>query len=701
MYGYIKLRIVKDKVNDIDVAIDLGEMWMNCGEEKAITWSQVENMILAKLGTDGMTKQDFEKNYFLEVEGGYEEMPTNLNRGTLYNADWRAKRYYVEDEKDGKWVVKAAANDFTKYTASNNRFGRIWYTPYDNATNTHHWDEQTNVLMWNLTNDATAGWTDNSASFKAAYAKMIEVLGATYKTKGENTNELSTVVRFTNKNNGTHVNVKLSFQPNKIHFAYGDINRRILDHWYDFKTGYKDMTADTIEVYANVPTPAEVARPALGTFSDAKGVTPFGFKKDLTEYWLEQRVIVDMYNTTKFSKFANNDVTFRFRYPKSGENTEEGCNTADLDIDPVASDKDHLNVLVWQAKGASGRTWYVGLNAKKDQILAYGYSLPGKADIIDYRTVAGGPGMAVPICTLTAQGQIHWLGRIEETAAPYLMPNNTLLAENQENVNEPANDILNYIGMYNKSGDSQKDTYLSGQKEKTFAAYVEILVANDACYDPIIGKNYFNVRFLRPINAWAAQTIWKDAPNTTQIYDIWRLLNIRDWRTYAVVLDNQKQKFDDGKITYDGKYVDGEKASVPYSFYNIQNLYIERAEIRSDAYLNASERSPYLSEAAIAKLRTIDAIPSLTGKNTDGSVRWEYFKIVDSSTSATKAGKTALGKAESTSSTDKIAYTNNGGVLKEFHIFVPISIEYSHGALKPWTQRVWAVITVDPTVGNE
>ncbi len=48
-----------------------------------------------------------------------------------------------------------------------------------------------------------------------------------------------------------------------------------------------------------------------------------------------------------------------------------------------------------------------------------------------------------------------------------------------------------------------------------------------------------------------------------------------------------------------------------------------------------------------------------------------------------------------------LAYTNNGGVVQPFHIYVPISIEYSWGAVAKWTQKVWAVITVDPTINND
>jgi hypothetical protein len=212
----------------------------------------------------------------------------------------------------------------------------------------------------------------------------------------------------------------------------------------------------------------------------------------------------------------------------------------------------------------------------------------------------------------------------------------------------------------------------------------------------LIGKNYFNVRFLRPINIWPTQISWDNASNTTQIYDIWRLINIRDWRSYAVVLDNQKQQLDDSNIIYEGKFVDGEKASVPYSFYNITNVYVERDAIKSDAYLEPAKR--VIGDPS--SLLSIDEIPALTGKN-DGVVNWQYLKIMPVGTSKEVAGKTAMGLPESTQSGDILAYTNNGGVVKPFHVYVPIKVVYSHGALKPWTQTVWAVIKINPTVGNE
>lgn len=65
LYGYIKVRIVEKPVVDMKVEVNLGDLYFNCGDEGKMTWSQVENLILSKLGTDGMTKQAFENEYYL------------------------------------------------------------------------------------------------------------------------------------------------------------------------------------------------------------------------------------------------------------------------------------------------------------------------------------------------------------------------------------------------------------------------------------------------------------------------------------------------------------------------------------------------------------------------------------------------------------------------------------------------------------
>ena len=83
LYGYIKVRIVEKPVVDMKVEVNLGDLYFNCGDEGKMTWSQVENLILSKLGTDGMTKQTFENEYYLENEGGHKVMPTVANGGTM------------------------------------------------------------------------------------------------------------------------------------------------------------------------------------------------------------------------------------------------------------------------------------------------------------------------------------------------------------------------------------------------------------------------------------------------------------------------------------------------------------------------------------------------------------------------------------------------------------------------------------------
>ena len=472
----------------------------------------------------------------------------------------------------------------------------------------------------------------------------------------------------------------MTFAPGKIHFPYGDINRRVLDHWYSMTQGYADASGkqytDTIEVYANVPTPAEVGQENLGQGS---------FDKDLKEYWLNKQIVPEIRNlfkadgeTPAFDKFwdyENNKfigtVTFQFRLPKEGENAD------------FSADKDGK----WKVKGISGNEYTLKLNGAKTQIIAEKNEKAGmSADEV--------------ICTLTAQGKIHYNGREQQSTNSKGVIDPTVGV--QENVvNGAASDILNYIGMFDGTGKNQKDFYVTKQKDKAFSAFVEIKVANEACFDPIIKNNFFNVRFLRPINVWPAEKSITDAPNKTQFINIWELLYIRDWRTYAVVLDGKDQQF--GKTAVAGTGLDGKKhtgnfeeGNVPYSFYNITNLYVKRDEIRSDAYLEADKRVVLTNADDITKLYSIKDIPALTNEDL------QYLKIIakgNATDAYTVAGTPK--KAASNDKEDVLAYTNNGGVVKPFHIYVPIAVEYAWGALDIYTQRVWAVITVDPTVGNE
>jgi len=706
-YGYVKLRVVKDKAEDMSITFNMSDMYMNCGEASKLTWSQVENKLLRQIN---MTKEDFEKLYHLDVVGGFANMPyvnpTNGDpSGALY-ADaftnkWMAVRWYNAgtDEapnykKVTPWVSATddqltdisdkafKADEKWKWTASANWFGRVWYTPHDNSTTTHNWDENTNVLEWNFGEVPEGQDLANATNMvKKAYEQMMKVLGVSYDSKGLNTKALSTTVRFIHKN-GSSIYVTMTFAPGKIHFPYGDINRRVLDHWYSMTQGYADASGkqytDTIEVYANVPTPAEVGQVNL---------TMTSFTKDLKEYWLSKQIIPEIHNlykadgeTPAFDKFWNyetnkfvGDVTFQFRLPKKGEN-------ADFSAD---------NKGKWQVKGISGNEYTLKLNSAKNQIIAE-------------KNEKAGMSKDEVICTLDkANGIIHYNGREEQSKFSKGVVGDSYTAIQADVVNGAATDILNYIGMFDATGKNQKEFYVTKQKDKAFTAFVEIKVANEACFDPIIKNNFFNVRFLRPINVWPAETSITDAPNKTQFINIWELLYIRDWRTYAVVPDGLEQQF--GKTAVAGTGLDGKKhkgdfeeGNVKYSFYNIKNLYVQRDSIRSDAYLEADKRVVLTNADDIKKLYSIDDIPALTNGNL------QYLKIIEKA-NATDQYKVdgTTGQVASKKYDDVLAYTNNGGVVKPFHIYVPIAVEYAWGALDIYTQRVWAVITVDPTVGNE
>lgn len=712
-YGYIKLRITEDiDITDKFVEINLGEMWMDCGDSAKVTWSQMENLILAQLGTNGLTKQEFEKQYYLEVAGeGVKDMPTNAN-GKLYataatNNRFAARYYLVE--KDGKTVaVKAgpkenvidndklnlySADDWKKVTAANNYFGRVWYTPHDNSTDAHAWDENTNVLIWQFGNAASKpeGMSGADAevmsNMNGQYANMIKVLEATADNGGVNAKEVSTVIRFKQVNGEASIYVKLKFDAEKIHFATADIKNRVLNRWFSMTEGYKAAPekTDTIEVYANVPTPAENGRADLQTNT---------FVKDLKEYWLDKIVTPTIANSDKFTKnFWNPEtgqyrgtVAFQFRLPEEGVNADFSA----------AADG------TWTVKGISGSVYTLKIDATDD---TYDKIVATKRGTTAYEN----PEL---ICRLNrTTGVIEYMGRDQETNYSKGTKGADYAAPSDNQVNGAASDILNFIGYYDAKGNSIKSSYLTGQKDKAFTAFVEIKVSGTACYDPIIKNNFFNVRFLRPINVWPVETKITDAPNETQWINIWELINIKDWRTYGVVMTNPEQgdpfvqKFSDG-LKYTGDFVDspaeGFGKSVPYSFYNITNLYVLRSEIRSDAYLQASERGLLTDATAIKALRKIGSIPALTN---DELYYLSIQAYADYDTEAKRAAfaVTAANKGQENTkkADDLLAYTNNGSVSQVYHIYVPIAVEYSWGALADWTQTVWAVITVDPTVGNE
>ena len=650
LYGYIKVRIVEKPVVDMKVEVNLGDLYFNCGDEGKMTWSQVENLILSKLGTDGMTKQAFENEYYLENVGGHKVMPTVANGGKLYNA---AKKWYA---------VRYSEADKTKKVSDADSYGRVWYTPHDNATGGQGWDNQTNVLVWNFTTDANAGHM-NAASYK----KLMEETGVSYASKGENTKALYTWVRFIHKLNGTSIWVKLNFAPTKLHFEYGKIANKDLHHWFQLNSTYVPGGENDLDVHANVPTPAEYGPNAL---------TADKFDKDLLEYWRDKQVLVTLEgNKDKFDKFYNADGTaktqldFGFVLPKKDVNST---------VDAVNG--------TWDVKGASGSVWTLALSDNNHKIIAIqqdGVALTKPETVAELRKNTYDQKYSI----------LHYFG-------------------DEGRNDNAATDLLNNMGRRDAKGNDIKNDYLTNNIDKTFTAYLEVTLSDDPCYQPLVENNLFNVRFLRPINVAPKNVTWTDALNAEESVKLTDLVSIKDWRDYSVLVD--------------GNYADNTNAQVPYKFYNITDLAVIREEIRSDAMEEYSVRSAAaLTDAKeIAKLPIVDNVPSLTSyKMVNGITTATYLKVYNGNNkeifNSKKHGVSPNGiwtkGAGDYENYGKINYVNNGGGAQIFHIYVPIAVKYAWGNVKysntdkqtsgvkkdlDYTQKVWAVITVNKTVNS-
>jgi len=731
-YGYIKLRIVEKKTpelyEDKFASFEFGDVYMNCGTEVRVTWSQMENKILAQLN---MTKQEFEQNYYMENAGAYKEMPTDAGTtacpsGTLYaNAQansWWAVRYATGAKGGSKPTTKTLYNG----TATENIFGRVWYTPHDNSTSTHAWDENTNVIVWNLYPGTSGASVETGGNMDAAaYKQMMAAIGATYDTKGMNAKALSTVIRFINKNTGASVWVTLTLPVDKIHFQYAGIGNKDWSHWWEMnsqKAGYSGTAAPywaEFDVHANTPVPAANAYNAL---------TVQQFEQDLYDYWKNKNILSLGYAKGLMSKFyAPAPVaTFEFTTPVKDLNSQ---------ITSAASGK-------WKVKGISGTVWTLALANSNKSIVAV--EKDGKAygpEVICYLSDA----LDTYTITTTNGSVIHYNGL--ETAA---------------NLYPAATDLLNKSGRYDavgnarytKSADATKAAmgildaaaYLEKDIDETFTAYLKINVTH-GCYDPLMGMNYFNVRFLRPINVAAKDYRVRDVLNKMQRIMISDLVDIIDYRDIPVVpyyADKAiKQVFNYGGTQFTApKYTDvtpdngltvkEQNKGVPYEYYGITDLAVYYDNIRTDHDQEYTVRvandalGAKIPVATVEKLTKVKDLSSLASELTGSKPARVVSLYSNMSTIATDAPYVGTPMAKDTQwavgtylvtadgaysrNIGKIEYTNNSGITQLFHIYVPIAVRYNWGNIrldevfgkpavldKNFTQTVWAVITVDPS----
>lgn len=179
----------------------------------------------------------------------------------------------------------------------------------------------------------------------------------------------------------------------------------------------------------------------------------------------------------------------------------------------------------------------------------------------------------------------------------------------------------------------------SAYNDDPFTVGIEIVTTNDCGQVLPLDNNTFDVKFLRPINAYDKETAeLTDATTGTAKIDMSKLMGMTDWRG---------EEFADSPVNF-------------YSYYGISNISIDKQNIMTT--LNASEESPKkLSE--VAPKMNIDY--TMVTPLADGT----YGDVV---------------------------YANNDHTFHEsFKLYIPVTVTYTFGSV-----QTVVTLTILPTVGN-
>jgi predicted nucleic acid-binding Zn-ribbon protein len=220
---------------------------------------------------------------------------------------------------------------------------------------------------------------------------------------------------------------------------------------------------------------------------------------------------------------------------------------------------------------------------------------------------------------------------------------------------------------------------VAGHKElaslQTFTAYLQIKLVG-ACYDPFItdGSDYFNVKFLRPVDVEKTKSAEvQDAVDGGSKVNIMDLVSLVDWRDQSFTSAN-------GLTDKDGEEpsVNYVKYETPHyiNYYGVE-LAADVDNAMTDINKPEAEREVILEKAAdIEKLVNLKKnSPACIFTFTPAPITWDGKKFVGGD----------------------IFYSNNSGNVKLFHIYVPLTISYK------WGKDIkcgYGVITVKKTLNN-
>ena len=623
--GYMKL-IITDNLEPTYCEVTIPyDYYMNCGDEAGVTWAQVENLILAKIGELGYTKDQFEAEYELET---YKKNADGTNV-----AGEVAVQYWFDPAAEAKKYAKADLEDtlgIVKYTY-------MVPTKYDAAA------KQTNVLMWAISEKVAdvARYITGKETAEEAREALLANKGTGYADQ-----KLITTVRFVKKGvtpkyqEMTAIYVDLIIPGDQVHFAYGKVIDKDLSHWYLLNSAVKDQASEAagtaFEVHENVPTPAEEGDNFLEETD---------FQRSLLENFKKNIVTIDMPNPEKFSKYDYTDgknTSFRFVLPKKGVNAE---------FDAVDD------------------TWTVPAYSKYH------------GGISEYTL-----HLAEPVTE--ANGQISYKAIYDQDDVCIVRINGNRI---EYQYNDHSDDILNWTGRYDNDGKNNYDEYMKSLM--TFTSYIEIYTQDGpVCYNLLLENRFFNAKFERPINPWAKNATWTDALNAVEKINVSDLLTIKDWRDYTVDLKKKENN--------------AEK-NIGFGFYNICELFAPYSEIRTDHAAEPEFRNEITSKLKNDKFIAQEAIINYIDNDKldlASEIPALYPAYLQSKENVVNGLKQSV-----------ITYTNNGGNVQKFHLFVPIYIKYNWGEFdnawttdgetttwpfNPSTFKVWAIIEVDATTGN-
>lgn len=235
--------------------------------------------------------------------------------------------------------------------------------------------------------------------------------------------------------------------------------------------------------------------------------------------------------------------------------------------------------------------------------------------------------------------------------------------------NISAYDVLNHAGHNEvKSG-------------KTFTAYLKISVFG--CYPMIIsdGSDYFNVKFLRPVDVEKTKdAVMEDAVDGGSKVNIMDLVSLIDWRDQSFTSPN-------GLTDNDGDQPDVQykKYDTPHyiNYYGVK-IFADVNKALTDISKPEAERQNILPADEINETNLVNlkknspnAIFTFTPAK-DNKITWDGKKFVGG----------------------ELYYSNNNMNVKLFHIYVPIMLEYA------WSEGLpiycgYGVVTVKKTINND